>query len=78
MLSHSKSKIIAHLAEKVYEIKVDDLESTSSTIKCEMCVLIKTYEIVFRRIEHEESIDYSLSRIEYYFISMNEKYNNDY
>ncbi len=78
MLEHSKSKIIVHLVEKVDEIKIDDLESTSSTTRCETCVLIKTHEIVFRRIEHEESIDHSLSRVDYDLISMNEKYNEDY
>jgi hypothetical protein len=51
MLEHSKSKIIAHLAEKIDKIKVDDLESASSINKCETCALIKTHEIVFRRID---------------------------
>jgi hypothetical protein len=78
MREHSRSKIIAHLAEKIDEVKVDDLESTSSINKCESCALIKTHEIVSRRIEHEESIDRSLSRIDYDLISMNEKYNDDH
>jgi hypothetical protein len=78
MLSHSRSEIIAHLAERVDEIKVDDLELASSTNRCETCALIKTHKIVSRRIEHKESIDYSLSRVEYDLISMNEKYNDDY
>jgi hypothetical protein len=78
MLEHSKSKIIAHLAERVDEIKVDDLESTSSINKCETCALIKTHEIVFRRIDQKESIDHSLNRVDYDLISMNEKYNDDY
>jgi hypothetical protein len=64
MLEHSKSKIIAHLAEKIKEIKIDDLESTSSINKCETCVFIKTHEIVFRRIDQKKSIDHSLSRID--------------
>jgi hypothetical protein len=78
MLEHSKSKIIAHLAERINEIKVDDFESTSSINKCETCALIKTHEIVFRRIDQKESIDHSLNRIDYDLISMNEKYNDDY
>jgi hypothetical protein len=78
MLEHSRSKIIIHLAEKVNEIKVDDFESTSSINKCETCALIKTHEIVFRRIDQKESIDHSLNRIDYDLISMNEKYNDDY
>jgi hypothetical protein len=78
MLEHSKSKIIAHLAERINEIKVDDLESASSINRCETCALIKTHEIVFRRIDQKESIDYSLSRVDYDLISMNEKYNYDY
>jgi hypothetical protein len=78
MLEHFESKIIAHLAEKIEEIKIDDLESTSSINKCETCVLIKTHEIVFRRIDQKESIDHSLNRIDYDLISMNEKYNEDF
>ncbi len=78
MLEHSRSKIIAHLAERIDEIKVDDLESASSINKCETCALIKTHEIVFRRIDQKELIHHSLSRIDYDFISMNEKYNDDY
>jgi hypothetical protein len=78
MLEHSKSKILVHLAEKVDEIKVDDFESTSSINKCETCALIKAYEIVSRRIDQKESIDHSLSRIDYDLISMNEKYNDYY
>ncbi len=78
MLEHSRSKIIAHLAERVDEINVDDLESASSINKCETCALIKTNEIVFRRIDQKESIDYSLNRIDYDLNSMNKKYNDDY
>jgi hypothetical protein len=78
MLSHSRSKIIAHLAQKIDEIKVDDFDSASLINRCETCVLIKTHEIVFRRIDQKESIDHSLSRVDYDLISMNEKYNDDY
>jgi excinuclease UvrABC ATPase subunit len=78
MLEHSRSKIIAHLAEKINEIKVDDFESTFSINKCKTCALIKTHEIVSRRIDQKESIDHSLNRIDYDLISMNEKYNDDY
>jgi hypothetical protein len=78
MLSHSRSKIIAHLAERIDEVKIDDFDSASSTNRCETCALIKTHEIVSRRIDQKESIDHSLNRIDYDFISMNEKYNDDY
>jgi hypothetical protein len=78
MLNHSKSEIIAHLAERINEIKVNDLDSASSINRCETCALIKTHEIVSRRSEQKESIDYSLSRIDYDLISMNEKYNEDF
>jgi hypothetical protein len=78
MLEHLKSKIIVHLVERINEIKVDDLESASSINKCETCALIKTHEIVFHRIDQKESIDHSLSRVDYDLISMNEKYNDDY
>jgi hypothetical protein len=78
MLNHSRSKIIVHLVEKVNEIKIDDLDSALSINQCETFALIKTHEIVFRRIDQKESIDHSLSRIDYDFISMNEKYNDDY
>ncbi len=78
MLEHSRSKIIAHLAERVDEVKVDDFESTSSINRCETCALTKTHEIVSRRIDQKESIDHSLSRIDYDLISMNERYNDDY
>jgi hypothetical protein len=78
MLEHSKSKIIVHLAEKINEVKVDNLESASSINKCETCAFIKTHEIVFRRIDRKESIDHSLNRVDYDLISMNEKYNDDY
>ncbi len=78
MLEHSRSKIIAHLAERIDEVKVDNLESASSINRCEMCAFIKTHEIVSRRIDQKESIDHSLSRIDYDLISMNEKYNDDF
>jgi hypothetical protein len=77
MLSHSKSKIIEHLEEEVNEIKIENFETTSSINKCETCGLIKAHELIFRRFEQEESIDYSLNRIEYDLISMNEKYNEN-
>ncbi len=77
MLSHSKSKIIEHLEEEVNEIKIENFETTSSINKCETCALIKAHELIFRRFEQEESIDYSLNRIEYDLISMNEKYNEN-
>jgi hypothetical protein len=78
MLEHSKSKIIVHLAERINEIKVDDLDSASSINRCETCVLIKAHEIVSRRIDQKEFVDYSLSRVDYDLISMNERYNDDY
>jgi hypothetical protein len=78
MLEHSRSKIIAHLAERIDEVKIDDFESASSINRYETCALIKTHEIVFRRIDQKESIDHSLSRVDYDLISMNEKYNDDY
>ncbi len=78
MLSHSRSEIIAHLAERIDEIKVDDLDSASLINRCETCALIKTHEIVFRRFEQKESIDYFLNRVDYDLISMNEKYNKDF
>jgi flagellar motility protein MotE (MotC chaperone) len=78
MLEHSRSKIIAHLAERVDEIKIDDLDSASSINRCETCALIKTHDIVSRRIDQKEFVDYSLNRVDYDLISMNEKYNDDY
>jgi hypothetical protein len=78
MLSHSRSQIIAHFAERIDEVKVDDLDSASSINRCETCALIKTHEIVSRRIDQKESIDHSLNRVVYDLISMNEKYNEDY
>jgi hypothetical protein len=78
MLDYSRSKIIVHFVEKIDEIKIDDFDSASSINRCETCALIKTHEIMFRRFEQKESIDYSLSRIEYDLISMNEKYNEDF
>jgi hypothetical protein len=78
MLNHSRSKIIAHLAEKVDEIKIDDFDSASFINRCETCALIKTHEIISRRFEQKESINYSLNRIDYDLISMNEKYNENF
>jgi hypothetical protein len=78
MLSHSRLKIIAHLVERVDEIKINDLDSTSMINRCETSVLIKTHEIMSRRSRQEKSIDYSLNRVDYDLISMNEKYNDDY
>jgi hypothetical protein len=78
MLNHSRSEVITHLAEKIDEIKVNNLDSASTINRCETCVLIKTHEIMFRRSKQEESIDDSLSRVDYDLISMNEKYNDDY
>ncbi len=78
MLKRFESKIIVHLAERINEIKVDDLNSASTINRCETCVLIKTHELMFRRIEQKESIDYSLNRVDYDLISMNEKYNENF
>jgi hypothetical protein len=78
MLKHFESKIIAHFAEKINEIKVDNLNSASTINRCETCVLIKTHELMFRRFEQKKSIDYSLNRVDYDLISMNEKYNEDF
>jgi hypothetical protein len=78
MLEHSGPKIIAHLAEKIDEIKVDDSESAPSINRCETCALTKTHEIVSRRIDQKEPADHPLSRVDYDLISMNEKYNEDF
>jgi hypothetical protein len=78
MLKHFESKNIAHFAERVNEIKVDDLDSTSTINWCETCVLIKTHELMFQRFEQKKSIDYSLNRIDYDLISMNKKYNENF
>jgi hypothetical protein len=85
MFEHSRSEIIVHLVERINEIKIDNLESASSINKCETCALIKTHEIVSRRIDQKETIDYSLDRVDYALnrvdydlISMNERYNDDY
>jgi hypothetical protein len=78
MLDHSRSKIIVHLSERVDEIKIDDLDSASSINRCETCALIKTHEIMSRRFEQKESIDYFLNRVDYDLISMNEKYNENF
>jgi hypothetical protein len=78
MLNHLRSKIIVHFAEKINEIKIDDFDSTSFINRCETCILIKTHEIMFRRLEQKKSIDYLLSRVDYDLISMNEKYNENF
>jgi hypothetical protein len=78
MLSRSKSKVIAHFVEEVNKMKINDLDSTSTVNWCETCVLIKTHKIMSRRSKQEKSIDYSLNRVDYDLISMNEKYNDDY
>jgi hypothetical protein len=78
MLNNSRSKIVVHLAERINEIKIDDLDSASSINRCKTCVLIKTHELMFRRFEQKESIDYFLNQIDYDLISMNEKYNENF
>ncbi len=78
MLKHLESKIIVHFAERINEIKIDDLDSASTINRCKTCVLIKTRELMSRRLEQKESIDYSLNRIDYDLISINEKYNKDF
>jgi hypothetical protein len=40
--------------------------------------LIKTHEIIFRRLEQKESIDYLLNRVDHDLISMIEKYNENF
>jgi hypothetical protein len=78
MLKHLESKIVVHLAERINEVKIDDLNLASTINRCETCVLIKTHELVSRRLEQKKSIDYFLNRIDYDLISMNEKYNEDF
>jgi hypothetical protein len=78
MLKHFESKIIAHLVERVDEVKIDDLDSASTINRCETCVLTKTHELMSRSFEQKESIDYFLSRIDYDLISMNEKYRENF
>ncbi len=77
MLEHFESKTISHLKNAVNEIKIDNLESTSSSNQCETCAFIKKHHLMSRRIDQKESIDHSLSRVEYDFISMIEDYNDD-
>ncbi len=78
MLNHSKSKVTVHLAERINEVKINNLDSASTINWCETCVLIKTHEIMSRRSKQEELIDYLLSRVDYDLILINEKYNEDY
>ncbi len=78
MLKHFESKIIAHLVERINEIKVDDLNSASTINRCETCVLIKTHELMSSRLKQKKSIDYLLNRVEYDLISINEKYNENF
>jgi hypothetical protein len=78
MLNHSRSKIITYLVERINEIKVDDFDLTLSINRCETYVLIKTHELMFRRFEQKKLIDYSLNRVDYDLIFMNEKYNENY
>jgi hypothetical protein len=78
MLKHFESKIIVHLAEKVDEVKVDNLDSASTINRCETCVLTKTHELMSRRLEQKKSIDYFLNRVDYDLISMNERYNENF
>ncbi len=78
MLKHFESKIIVHFVEKIDEVKIDNFDLASTINRCETCVLIKTHELVSRRFEQKESIDYFLSRIDYDLISMNEKYKENF
>ncbi len=77
MLKHFESKTISHLKNAVNEIKIDNLESTSSNNQCETCAFIKRHHLISRQIEQKESIDHSLNRVEYDLISMIENYNDD-
>ncbi len=53
MLKHFESKTIFHLKNAMNEIKIDDLESTSSSNQCETCVLIKKHHLMSRRIDQK-------------------------
>ncbi len=77
MLKHFESKTIFHVKNAVNEIKIDDLESTSLNNQCETSVSTKKHHLMSRRIDQKKSIDYSLNRIEYNFISMIENYNDN-
>jgi hypothetical protein len=59
-------------------IKIDDFDSVSLINRCETCFSIKTHEMMFRRIEQKKSIDYSLNRVDYDLISINEKHNENF
>jgi hypothetical protein len=78
MLDHPRSEIIAHLAEGIDGVKVDDPDSAPPTNRCETCALTKAHEIVSRRPGQKEPADYPLSRIGYDLIPMNEGYNEDF
>ncbi len=77
MLKHFESKTIARSKNAMNEIKIDDLGSTSLNNQCETYVFIKKHHLMSHQIDQKESIDYSLNRIEYNFISIIKNYNND-
>jgi hypothetical protein len=78
MLNHLRLKIIVHFVERIKKMKIDDFDLASFINRCETCALIKTHEIMSRRLEQKKSIDYLLNRIDYDLISMNEKHNEDF
>ena len=72
MLTHVSGEIIQHLLKSVEKMKIfDDVVQMISKInECELCVLSKAREIVFRRSDNVESVDIFFFRISYDLIQM--------
>jgi hypothetical protein len=65
-----------NLEKDVNEVKITELETSSKTIECETCALIKTHHMMSRRTDQEKSAEHSLERVRFDLISMIEIYND--
>ncbi len=76
ILEHSDSDTMKNLEKDVNEVKITELETSSKTIECETCALIKTHHMMSRRTDQEKSAEHSLERVRFDLISMIEIYND--
>jgi hypothetical protein len=76
MLEHSDPETIKNLKKGVDEIKITEPETSSKTIECETCALIKAHHMMSRRSGQEESAEHPLERVRYDLIQMTEAYND--
>lgn len=77
MLKHSNADFISKFEIAITDIKIDQSNSIIIINECEIYALIKAHKIVFKRFNHEKTINISFYKIEFDMIQQNTIYNKN-